>query len=55
MWLTKMDFGQPIVEAGWKMTTGQPLFLALWHKEKYSSNVIFGKVYMWKLVSVGMF
>ena len=29
IWPTKMDFGQPIAEIGWKMANGQLLFLAL--------------------------
>ena len=29
IWPTKMDFGQPNAEIGWKMANGQLLFLAL--------------------------
>ena len=29
IWSTKMDFGWPNTESGWKMANGQLLFLAL--------------------------
>ena len=35
IWLTKMDYGRPNAEIGWKMANGQLLFLTLCERINY--------------------